>query len=489
MLDFGASPSAADNRVAIQTAIDDLTVAELYLPPGVFDVTVDPSATGLAGVFGAASVALKPRSNLRIFGPGTIRLKTGQGGSSGAIIGNWSGVAIANFVLEDITLDGNRTNTTGTISGSVLVDATECGYTNVKVQHITYNGLQMRRFAGFDGSSIYGVSNCWARYCKVSDILGIGVQFNRASGLWIDDNVIYSIGDNAIDVEGNNTVGGGIGQRISIRGNVCHTTTNCVFLESAGDAIVTGNTFQNFSSNGVILNAINSAALEVIIANNRFKDGAGVTGITVNNNSGKVFIGGNSFKTLTNSIFANGSALGLTVGVNMHEAIAEVLVRVPTTVSSLIRSCIDRQTYIGARSSGKPFTMSPVSNTDNSPTRVYAVIAAPTVYLEDGSVAATLADEYKDGITGTLDLNGGWGAYSIYSSFYNPAGETLVTENASTMVVGRYVTINGTLFKVSAARTGTEFAVQSSAGVDGNYTTTTNGVYAWVQYWPEWMTT
>ena len=476
--DFGAvGDGVTDDTTAIQNAVN--AASEVRFTPGK---TYIVSPQTLSSLGGGVGICINVSSNRRlvIYGA-TIKQKDGTGGS-GAVIGNTA--AVQNVLIEGGTVDGNRANTSNTMGGIVFYNATNCEIRKVLVKGSRQIG------AGFR-STTTGFGKNAVRDCIIEDSGYIGIQCNRQDlGVEISGNIVDFSVDNAIDVEGNNTSGDpGFGSRIVITNNRCSNFTTGIFLESIGNAIVSNNYLDNFNVHGIILNRINSGALNVIVANNQITNGAGRSGVLVNNNSGNVIIDGNFFKTLAHSIECNGAALGLSVGKNLHVDISQTLIKVPQGTNQLIHSRIGSQDYRDARVVGKPFTISPLSNTNNFPARAFNTVCAPTCYMEDGVIASTVEDEYKDGITGTLDLNGNWGAYSIYSSFYNPTGETLVTETASSLVVGRYVTINGTLFKVSAARTGTEFALQSAAGVDGDYTATTNGAYAWVEYYPEWQTT
>lgn len=476
--DFGAvGDGVTDDTTAIQNAVN--AASEVRFTPGK---TYIVSPQTLSSLGGGVGICINVSSNRRlvIYGA-TIKQKDGTGGS-GAVIGNTA--AVQNVLIEGGTVDGNRANTSNTMGGIVFYNATNCEIRKVLVKGSRQIG------AGFR-STTTGFGKNAVRDCIIEDSGYIGIQCNRQDlGVEISGNIVDFSVDNAIDVEGNNTSGDpGFGSRIVITNNRCSNFTTGIFLESIGNAIVSNNYLDNFNVHGIILNRINSGALNVIVANNQITNGAGRSGVLVNNSSGNVIIDGNFFKTLAHSIECNGAALGLSVGKNLHVDISQTLIKVPQGTNQLIHSRIGSQDYRDARVVGKPFTISPLSNTNNFPARAFNTVCAPTCYMEDGVIASTVEDEYKDGITGTLDLNGNWGAYSIYSSFYNPTGETLVTETASSLVVGRYVTINGTLFKVSAARTGTEFALQSAAGVDGDYTATTNGAYAWVEYYPEWQTT
>lgn len=484
----GASLGAANNRAAIQAAIDDSGITDLYVPPGVWNIDVNGGASGLTGVFGAGSVALKPRSNLRIYGPGTLRLKDGASGASGAMIGNWDGAAIKNFILDGVTLDGNRAATTGQVSGAVLVDATECGFERVRARHMSYNGLQMRRSTGI-GGGVLGVKDCWVEGCIVSDVLYIGLQFNRPDGLRVVDNTVRYSGDNAIDIEGNDSdaAGGyvGIGDGITVAHNDLAFCSTGLFIESLGNCLIDGNWIRQFSAAGMYFNRINSGAENNLVVNNRMKDGTGQSGIIVANSSGKMRIAENMFRTMANGIDLR-TATHVSVGTNYYADISQQLVKVPPGANQLVKSRIEQQHLEGGRSgtTGKPFTCSPLGNADNSSARDFNVTVLPLWDMENNRASATVDDDYLTGRTGTLDTKAAWSAYAIFFG-----GETVVYESGANMGVGRYVKINGVLYKVHANTVAGEYTLRSAAGVAGDYTVALNAAHPWVEYWPEWQTT
>jgi len=122
-----------DDRLAIQAIIDS-GVDAIYIPEGTFvvshdGVTYDGKGTG---------VGLKLRSNLKIYGTGTIKYKGGQGGSF-AVLANVDDY-IENCHIEGITIDGNKDNLNpnASVSNIVLFGANNCSFKelNLKMLHI-----------------------------------------------------------------------------------------------------------------------------------------------------------------------------------------------------------------------------------------------------------------------------------------------------------------------------------------------------------------
>lgn len=427
------------------------------------------------GTFGIC-IALESDNQLIITG---VKLKQRDGtGGEGAIISNTAPIVGASVVGG--TIDCNRANTTGNMSAVLFFNAKKSIIDTVDVSEIRWIGAGFRNLAeGFGDNHIHRCSITGSNY--------IGVQCRQPTqGVRITFNTISFTADNGIDIEGNNPGGAmGIGGRILIHGNsVSYCTTPC-FLESVGNATVTANYFFQFNAAGIYCNRINTPAAQILITENHIHDGAGFTGIFWTSSTGRALIANNYFRNLGRSVFCAFGAGEITMGVNQHENIATYLVEIPRGTNNMVKSRIQEQTYIGARINGFPFTTSPLTNPANSPGRSFAVAVAPTCYLETGSIAATAAAEYIYS-TGVLDTNPGWGAYSIFSTFYNPAGETLVYEGSDN-IGGGYITINGTMYRVGPQRGAGVFAINGMDGSSGNYAAALNGAYAWTAYFSPWM--
>lgn len=490
---YGASPSLSDNRVAIQTAIDN-TEGVLWVPSGVFEVTLDPSSAGLAGVFGNSSVSLHPKSNLKITGPGTIKLKAGQNGASGAIIGNWRGTPVTNFVLEGITLEGNKANTFGQVSGCVLVDALECGYERVKAKNISYNGLQMRRSSGVDGS-VFGVQDCWITNCITKNIGYIGIQANRPNGIKISGNIVQNTFDNGIDVEADDIAGGfnnaGFGKSIQIFDNSLADISNVgIFIESVGDVMINNNRIRD-ALTGAYFNRINSGALGNSFSNNKLSrtKSPGGDGVLVINNSGDMRITENDFDSFDNSIRLSTSATFVSIGTNYHRNVKKYVIAIDKVTNSVVKSFVERQVLkdvpgiLYATPQAFPALSPPYNSPSNLPTRAFSFLIDNARTLDGG---VNFGPGFKLG-EASLVFSSTWNAYSLYNS--GSDGKTRVILS-STISGAAYILIGTSSFKISSAGTGNTYVSKwnGTAFVDGNFTAELNSALV-AQVYPTWWVT
>ncbi len=115
--DFGAVGNGIVNdRAAIQAALDAAYNAgggEVYIPTGVYAVTGSTS--------GNDSGALRVRDNVTVYGDGmgatTIKVIDGWNGKMTGVMRTPYGEGTENVIVRDLTLDGNRANTTGKVDG------------------------------------------------------------------------------------------------------------------------------------------------------------------------------------------------------------------------------------------------------------------------------------------------------------------------------------------------------------------------------------
>ncbi|WP_047867167.1 right-handed parallel beta-helix repeat-containing protein [Sphingomonas paucimobilis] len=465
-------PSAAQFTAALQQAIDRSTTGEVYIPAGIWPV--EPQGhPALPGTFGTNSVCIRPKSNLHLHGPGTLRLADSKGGGSGAIIGNWDGKPIENVRIA-CQIDGNATAAGGTMSGIVLVNARDCTIAGGAIRNMSFNGVQIARSS--TGCSVDGM--------RFDQIGYIGIQLQHAANAIISNNNLTDIGNNAIDLESNNQVQG---QNV-ISNNICSGCASFVFLESGGNSIVSENNANNIEEAGVWLNRINTGSENNIIVNNKFQKGSRsgkLGGIYCNNSSGRSIIANNMIDGFEYGMNFDGRSHYLAVEQNYFRNIGKFLYNIPAENSALVKSVIRQPYYEGPLQGRLPYTAPPLDNPSNRADRAFHVAVASMWNMDEGSARAETSDaEYRTGAAGTLTIDPAWNGQCSR----RVGGETLVRHAGGTMTVGRYVRIDTSVYYVQASR-GPGIAVLRDANrTSGDFTAAFQPDMAWQEYWPEWQT-
>jgi len=501
-----------DDRIAIQAIIDS-GVSSIYFPDRVFIV----SHNGQTYTGKGTGVGLKLRSNLKIFGPGTIKYKGGQAGNF-ALMANVDD-SISNCHVREITLDGNKDNLNAgaSVSNLVLFGAKNCSYKEVTSINASYCGLMIR---GTDPKSNS------IKDCKVDNSGYIGIQCQRHVGLKIVNNTVYNSVDNGIDIEGNDDAGGltnfGFGKKIIISGNEVDGANSGVFIESTGQTIINGNHIFNVNV-GVFVNRIDSGSYmnningNMIInmpwqANTIYHTGdrvvynskmfectvAGTSssiapshssgtatdgtvtwsyirsfssnyGMRFTNNVGESMVQNNFIKGFTHGIRCVSTASYLTIVNNTFSDIAKYLVSGAGGTNVLIYSQIGQNYYKGAQSSGFPKTATASTESPIYPSRFLNVGITSAISLSGN---APLRDTYYRLTAPNSNAGTGFsGAYALYDGT-----DTKVYIPGASVAVGEYVKINGTFYYVSA-NSGDILTIKNASQVSGNYTLATNASY------------
>ncbi|MDK8188082.1 MULTISPECIES: right-handed parallel beta-helix repeat-containing protein [Sphingomonas] len=465
-------PSAAQFTAALQQAIDRSTTGEVYVPAGIWPV--EPQGhPALPGTFGTNSVCIRPKSNLHLHGPGTLRLADGKGGGSGAIIGNWDGKPIENVRIA-CQIDGNATAAGGKMSGIVLVNARDCTIAAGSIRNMSFNGVQIAR----------GSTGCTIDNMRFDSIGYIGIQLQHAANAILSNNTLTNIGNNAIDLESNNQ---SQGQNV-ISKNICSGCATFVFLESGGNSIVSENNAQDIEEAGVWLNRINTGSENNIIVNNKIQKGKGsgkLGGIYCNNSSGRSMISGNMIDGFDYGMYFTGRSHYLAIEQNYFRNIGKFLYYIPAENSTLVKSVIRQPYYEGPLRGRLPYTAPPLGNPSNHADRTFHVAVASMWNMDEGSARAETADaEYHTGAAGTLTTEPAWNGQCSRRI----GGETLVRHAGGTMTVGRYVRIDTSVYYVQALRGPGIAALRTADGTSGDFTGTLQPGMAWYEYWPEWQT-
>lgn len=294
----------------------------------------------------------------------------------------------------------------------------------------------------------------------------------------------------------------GSGRRNSIVRNIVNGVTgDCgIFIESVGNYLIDDNAIENITSvggSGIVLNAIETAALEGIVTNNRIKHVKFGQGVYVSR-SGKVLIADNSFKDMVNSIVLRNGAQFVSVGPNTHEMITgkSIIVIDPQPINGSTWHHVVQQDYLGARDvvTGYPFTCSPVDNAQNYSNRTFfpRQIAAAN-FLQTGAASqaaggfSDLQVEYQDGTTGVLTFVTG----AVYSQYnVGVAGETQILPSVvsgawnaiggAPDARGRFIWIPGptpTLYQLFASQGGGKFTVRKPSALTISVTPVTAGSF------------
>lgn len=470
-----------DDRVAIQAAIDSLLLGFVYFPNGTYIVSLNPDAPAVAGNLSAAGTAIIVKSNHKYYGSGTIKLKANAAIDSSAIFSNAGNTpSIADVVFEGLIIDGNSSNqSSGSTKcmGICLLGATRPIIKDCRIINSSYLGLTIRYGTLTDAKVVNNY---------IDSSRGIGIQCtgeDLLDGLIISGNSIKSTGDNAIDICANNTSGDpSLGKRTQVLWNNIYDSVTGIFMESTGEAIISDNYIQKVSHSGIRLNRINSGANRITIQNNKItNETQGASGVYTGNNIYYAYISNNFFDNLDYSITFPSSSSGsfFYVGSNYHDRIKYFLINVTNNTNCLIRSKIEKQIYASGRVSRYPKNCTPNNSFNNASGRFYQTVADNSQYnLCDGV-------EYYDYLknTTTTVTNSGWGgAYAIYYE-----SKTLVYVTSGAPAAGEYVVINGSTYKVGTPVSG-NMHLLTTAGAEGNFTATVNGLYSISVYYPEWAT-
>lgn len=363
------------------------------------------------------------------------------------------GIQIESNIIENST--DNAIDVEGNLSGLQILTIT--GISKASAAVVTFSNGSANTLEVGGEIALSAVSGM----TQINGLIGTVSAVGGSVGAWTA--TLGGVGGfGAIDSSGFSayTSGGvgavsGSGRRNSIVRNIINGVTgDCgIFVESVGNYLIDDNAIENITSpgaSGITLNAIDTAALEGVVTNNRIKHVKLGQGVYVQR-SGKVLISNNTFKDMVNSIVLRNGAQFVSVGPNTHELITgkSLIVIDPQPANGSTWQHITQQDYIGARDAvtGYPFTCSPIDNAQNYSNRTFfpRQIAAAN-FLQGGGAAVAaggfsdLQVEYQDGTTGVLtqSFTGGvlWSEYNV-----GVAGETQIKPS---VVSGAWNAVAGT---------------------------------------------
>jgi hypothetical protein len=486
---------------------------------GETDCDIGPYVTVLGALGSPNGISLGHRAtnNVAPHGQNTVRLcRVENAGFLGiqcahqALGLDISHNMLINCVDNPIDVEGNLTALGG--NGSITITGITRDATGAVV---TFNAggasnpLEIGLEIAFSG--VVGMTQINGRIGTISLLAGVSGAWTAKIGGWpagtygkIDSSV--GAGFSAYGSGGSGALSGSL-RRVNIIGNIINggLTDAGIFVESAGNVLIEGNTIENITAAnaaGIILNQINTQAFESLVIGNRLKNIPNGHGIALKG-TGKTRIDNNSFKTMVNSIHLSPPSQFLSLGRNTHENITgnTLIYYIPSNGSQydLIWSGFEPQDYFGPTPTGlvggSPFTASPIDNLNNPstvlngqnrqlfahpvPSNVTTTISNATRYLQSASqtlngtpaapaVAAgganitALQQEYLDGSGGALNNAGTLGFYSKLVT-----GETQIqpTVVGSAYVVGDYVWIQGTvpnLYQLNANIGGGIFTIRQA---------------------------
>lgn len=218
--DFGATGNGlSDDTLALQAAIDAAAAAgggQVHLPAGEYRVSAGTAPAGACLVL---------RSNVYLVGDGmgtsVIKVVDGSTQDIAGLIGAPIGEPLHDAGIADLSLDGNRSNSSGQIDGWCNGDSTAGASSNIRLERVEARALSGSGFVAQGQTSNLLLQDCLAQGNGLDGFVAGGLSASRMIGnsahdndgngfhitgapqdLGLSDNQAYANGGSGVRVQG-----------------------------------------------------------------------------------------------------------------------------------------------------------------------------------------------------------------------------------------------------------------------------------------------
>lgn len=446
--DYGAVPNdGKDDTKAIQAALDAAKAA------GGGIVKLDAGTFTLTGTGTASDGALRIYSNTEISGAGMgqtiLKLQDGWASKITGLIRTPVNEVTTDVIIRDLTLDGNRANTTADVDGIMtgVLPGKDAHDDRILIERVEIHDVSRIAFNPHEQTHNLTIRDSVAHHNSwdgfIADYVVNGVYENNVAyandrhgfnvvthshDVVLRNNVSYDNAENGIVVQrgaGSQTIPGWkdmLNKDILVEGNkVYNNGTNGILFKQAENSQVLNNTIYGNKADGIQLEGAN----EIIVDGNRITS-SGVNGIEVRPYTGSLGGPGNSYSnvitdnTITGTqkaFFEDGSTtLNNVYAGNVVGDLASKLGSTAKVVSS--SSAYDYDKLVITATTPKNYTGGDTTTTP-PPTEPDAILGTDSANTLNG----TSKDDIIRGLGGADKLSGGEGNDKLYGGEGN---DTLV---------------------------------------------------------------